>query len=174
MKKIGIALFAFILIGTGLAPAWDDGQASEKEKSIYDAAKKAVYEKQWQQAAEAFAKLAEAYPKSLYAAESLYWKSYSLNKLASGLEDMEARLKTKEFALQDLETMLAKYAASNWIRDAKLLQIEIAENLVKNGMGQYSRYIDRGVLGGGSGVEGGVQSRSSAPRPRSSSWPSIP
>jgi len=147
-KIIGGALI-LVLALAGAAAAQD--QARDKE--LYDAAKKAVYQKDWTKALEALETLQKTYAKSSYMGESLYWMGYSMDKMAATVDDMQRRMETKQAALAKLSTMLEQYGANQWAKDARILQIQIANDLVKNGLDDYRKYINGSVQGG---VEGGI------------------
>jgi HEAT repeat protein len=148
-KLIGWALI-IILALAGSAAAQDQG----KDKELYDAAKKAVYQKDWYKAVEELQKLEKSYGKSGYMGESLYWMGYSLDKMAASLDDMQRRLETKQEAMAKLNRMLDQFGGSQWAKDARILQIQIANDLVKNGLNDYRKYINGSIQGG---VDGAVR-----------------
>jgi len=174
IKKALVVLFGAALIlfagSTGWAqePAADQTQTSieSQAKSLYEAAKKNIYDKNY---ADAIAKLKALTSKdadSPFGQEGLYWLGYSLDKLASTLENVNQGLEMKQDAIARLDVLLKNFPKNTWVNDARILQVQIAEALVKKGLGNYRRYINNGVSGGveggvvggvAGGVEGGVQ-----------------
>ncbi len=111
--------------------------AQEKagDANLFDTAQKAICQKQWAQAVDSLKKLEKNFPKSDYCCESLYWLSYSMNKLGDSIDDMNSRLEQKQKAVQNLGTLFKNYPKCVWVKDATILRIEIAEYLIKNGLG---------------------------------------
>ena len=116
----------------------------EKVEDLYKRAKQFVYQKDWLKAVEQFRQVAESFPGSKLKDVSLYWSGYSLNQLSQTLENLDKMLDTQKEALSQLETLMKQYPYSKWIDDAKLLRVEIAENLVKKGFKRY-KYILNGA-----------------------------
>ncbi|MFB0565753.1 MAG: hypothetical protein ACETWK_08760, partial [Candidatus Aminicenantaceae bacterium] len=78
---------------------------TEEEKKAYEMYKKAkmyIYQKDWGQAVEVLRKFAEAeaYRKSKYVDDSLYWLSYSLNRLSKSLGHVEQQLELRKQAIE--------------------------------------------------------------------------
>lgn len=113
-----------------------------KVEDLYKRAKEFVYQKDWLKAVEQFRQVAESFRGSKLRDVSLYWSSYSLNQLSQTLENLDKILETQEEALSQLETLMRQYPYSKWIDDAKLLRVEIAENLVKKGFKQYKHILN--------------------------------
>jgi len=149
-KRIVITLGILAVLSGPLAFA----QEKSKDQTLYEKAKAAVYEKDYQSAVASLKELVNAYAKSSYYAESLYWLGYSLNKQAAGLADLERQLGGKKEALDKVNLLLEKYPSNDWAKDAKVLRVEIAEALVKNGLKDYRKYINGGIQGG---VAGGIE-----------------
>jgi HEAT repeat protein len=164
-KKAPVVLFGAALVlfagstGWTQEPAADQTQTSieSQAKSLYEAAKKSIYDKNY---ADAIAKLKVLTSKdadSPFGQEGLYWLGYSLDKLASTLDNVNQSLEMKQDAIGRLDTLLKSFPKNAWVNDARILQVQIAEALVKKGLGNYRRYINNGVEGGvKGGVEGGV------------------
>jgi len=125
----------------------------EQARALYEAAKKNIYNKSYEVAIAQFSDLAAKYARSAYSQEALYWLGYSLDKYAGTRGDIKQGLEMRQAAIEHLETLLKNYPANAWVKDAKILEFQIAEALVRGGLGKYRQYIDEGVLGG---VEGGV------------------
>ena len=58
-----------------------------------------------------------------------------MNKLGDSIDDMNSRLEQKQKAVQNLGTLFKNYPKCVWVKDATILRIEIAEYLIKNGLG---------------------------------------
>jgi tetratricopeptide (TPR) repeat protein len=121
-----------------------ENKNEEKVGDLYKKAKQFIYQKDWLKALEQFRQLEESFPGSKLGDVSLYWSSYSMNQLSQTLENLDKILETQEEALSQLETLMRQYPYSKWIDDAKLLRVEIAENLVKKGFSKY-KYILNGA-----------------------------
>jgi outer membrane protein assembly factor BamD (BamD/ComL family) len=120
-------------------------QKYEEAKRIYDKAKKLVYKKQWEKAAESFRKIAQEFSSHDFTDDSLYWLGYSLNNLGKELDDLDQVLNVEKEALINLEVLIKNFESSQYFDDAKRLTIEIASDLVKKGFDEYKKYITKGV-----------------------------
>jgi HEAT repeat protein len=110
------------------APAWalPDGQdGDDPAEATYDAAHDLLDEEEYEEAVDAFDKLASKYPKSPLAGESLYWKAFSLFRL----EDPE-HLKSARAVLLSQEKLYPQAATR---RDSKELLIRIDGLLARMG-----------------------------------------
>ena len=139
-------------------------QVSEKEKSweklyheLYLKAKQAIYRQQWSEAATTFQQLAFELEKQKkdHLDESLFWLSYSLDKLADQIADVEKELATRQHAFQELEKIISDFPHSQWADDAQLLQIKIARELAEQGLEEYLQYLNTTIEGVFQGVEEG-------------------
>ena len=147
MKFIKITTIILVVLLWLSAPVIAREKASEnkneeKVEDIYKKGKEFVYEKDWSKAVKQFRQIAESFPKSKLRDVSLYWSSYSLNQLSQNLENLDKILESQEEALSQLETLMRQYPYSKWIDEAKLLRVEIAENLVKKGFSKYKYILD--------------------------------
>ncbi len=104
-----------------------------------------MLQREWQEARAAFEKIKKDSASSPYLEESLYWLGYSLNKLSSSSENFEKQLSLQIEALSQLEVLMQRFPSSKWIAEAKLLRLEIAEELVKKGLEEYKKYIVNGA-----------------------------
>ncbi len=146
IKIISVMLVVLLCVSV-LTTAQEKESANNNEVKVEDLYKKAkqfVYQKDWLKALERFRQVAESFPGSKLEEVSLYWSSYSLNQLSQTLENLDKILETQEEALSQLETLMRQYPYSKWIDEAKLLRVEIAENLVKKGFKKY-KYILNGA-----------------------------
>jgi hypothetical protein len=149
MKFIKITSVLLVVLLSLSAPVIAREKASqnkneEKVEDLYKKAKQFVYQKDWLKALEQFRQVAESFPGSKLRDVSLYWSSYSLNQLSQTLENLDKILDTQKEALFQLETLMRQYPYSKWIDEAKLLRVEIAEDLVKRGFKKY-KYILNGA-----------------------------
>ncbi|MCX6566011.1 MAG: HEAT repeat domain-containing protein [Candidatus Aminicenantes bacterium] len=140
-------------------------------KALYEVAKKNIYDKSYEAAISQFNELAAQYAQSHYSQEALYWLGYSLDKYAATVADVKQGLYMRQAAIAHLETLLKKYPANTWAKDAKILELQIAEELVRSGLGKYRQYIDQGVLGG---VDEGHLEMPEPPEPPDSPIPPKP
>ncbi|HLP62587.1 MAG TPA: HEAT repeat domain-containing protein [Candidatus Deferrimicrobium sp.] len=114
-------------------------------KKIFLEAKKSIYAKEWPQAVMQFKKITAAFPGGEWGDDSLYWLSYSLNKLGEKSDDLHQVLEIKKEALENLALLKTRYPGSEWLDEAKLLTMEIAQALADRGLKDYEKYITNGV-----------------------------
>lgn len=154
MKTIKSILL--ILVFTLIFGGFLISQEKAKDQELFEKAKKSIYQKEWMKAVKELDKITEEFKKSKYLAESLYWLGYSLDRYSSTLTNMEKQLEIKEDALKHLDSMIKGYSTSSWADDAKVLRVQIAEELVKNGLPEFRKYINGSLkpLEGLKGLEG--------------------
>ncbi|MCK4337452.1 MAG: HEAT repeat domain-containing protein, partial [Candidatus Aminicenantes bacterium] len=114
-------------------------------REAYQKARQAIYSKDWNYAIARLKYIIEQFKDSDYLDDSLYWLGYSMNRFSRDMGSMEKRIGEQQEALEKLNALLKKHAKSKWADDAKLLRLEIAENLVKSGLEKYRAYIN-GIL----------------------------
>jgi len=160
--------YAEALAAFEVQAATQQAQANSKQdelaRALYEAAKKNVYGKSYEKAIQQFQELRSQYAQSLYGQEGLYWLGYSLDKHAATLNDAKLKMDMKQQAIEQLNALLQKFPANAWVKDARILQVQIAEELVKSGLGKYRRYIngnlgsdhEAALAGVDEGVAGGV------------------
>ncbi len=142
MKTKHICLLsAFILLLSGGFFAQEKAQ----EKVIFEKAKQSIYDKEWQHAVQELIQLTQDFQKSELFDDSLYWLGYSLDKMGDSLRDVQQQLDSKRDAVEKLNHLIQNYQKSSWVDDAKILRIQIAEDLVKRGMPVYRKYINGGL-----------------------------
>jgi len=117
-------------------------QEKTQEKELFEKAKKSIYEKEWQNAINELNLLTKQYNESELLDDSLYWLGYSLDKMGDSLRDVQRQIDTKQEAVEKLNALIQEYQKSSWADDAKVLRIQIAEDLVKRGMPVYRKYIN--------------------------------
>ncbi|MGD2090047.1 MAG: HEAT repeat domain-containing protein [Candidatus Aminicenantes bacterium] len=149
MKFIKITSIILVVLLCWSAPVIarekaSENKSEEKVEDLYKKAKQFIYKKDWLKALEKLRQVAESFPGSKLREVSLYWSGYSLNQLSQTFENLDKILETQEEALSQLGTLLRQYPYSKWIDDAKLLRVEIAEDLVKKGFKKY-KYILNGA-----------------------------
>jgi len=140
--KIIIIFIAFIMLirADGYAAAQNEGPEKEAKKMFLEA-KRLIYSKEWQKAVRQFKKITENFSESKWADDSLYWLGYTMNKMSQNLQNLDKALKIKEDAVKDLTLLVKQYPSSKWVDDAKVLRIEIAEELVTRGLKNYKKFI---------------------------------
>jgi hypothetical protein len=148
-KLIGLTL-AMALASAGTAIAWSQSQqasdraqrVSDQAKQAYDQAKQAIYQKDWEKALAALEKIEKNYSQSAYMGETYYWLGYSMNKMAADMADWARQIEAKKDAIEKLNTLVEKFASSDWATDARILRVQIAESLAKSGLDEYRKYIN--------------------------------
>ena len=91
--------------------AADEDEADERDE-LYDEAQDALDERRWDRAADLFGRAAQA--GGPQADDALYWKAYALHKAGR-----------KADALAALKQLQGSFPKSNWVDDAKTLEVEI-------------------------------------------------
>ena len=91
----------------------------------YTRAREALNARRYQEAAEAFARLREQYPRSGYVADSYYWQAFALSR-GSAQSDYRR-------ALELLRTQIAQYPSAATIADARELQVRVEGQLARMG-----------------------------------------
>ncbi len=130
-KKVAITwLIVFLLYGVMLF-------ASQSDIMLHKQGKKAIYEKDWNQAIQLFQQIDTQFPGSTLRVEASYWIAYSLEKQDKELE-----------ALNLLNRLIKTYKNNEWVDDAKILRIRISANLIAQGAPQYRQYIMEAVQTG--------------------------
>lgn len=153
MKRIRIfvlfvvfTLCACFLTFARFSPRGNESPGEKEVQVIFQNARKKIYKKEWQQAVFEFKKIAAEFSDSKYIDDSLYWLGYSLNKLSKSSGNFEKQLNLQKEALDRLETLRKRFPSSKWADDAKVLIIEIAEDLAGKGLDQYKKYISDSAL----------------------------
>jgi hypothetical protein len=147
IKTVIIILFVLFSLSTGAAQGKAASKRDKDEKKAADMFKKAkqsVYRKDWSKAMKQLQTIVETYSDTKLTDDSLYWLSYSMNQLSQTFENLDKILETQKEALSQLELLMRRYPSSKWIDYAKLLRVDIADNLVKKGFKQY-KYILNGA-----------------------------
>ena len=109
-RVLGIILSGILALAIPAAPQ----EAAQKQaERAYERGVKALDERQWERAMEAFAQVDRA---AARADGALYWKAYAAAKLARGAE-----------ALAVLAELPKAFPASRWLNDAKALELEVRQ-----------------------------------------------
>lgn len=146
LKKLFFLVLVVLTMAIGSLTAQTTGQAAvEKADKLFQAGKDAIHKKDWNAAVEQWKNFSTLFPQSQWEAEPYYWLAYSLNQAAreSGSSDKQTAM--REQAMIKLEMLLKRFNDSSWASDARMLRIEVAENLVKAGKVQYKKYITHGA-----------------------------
>jgi HEAT repeat protein len=150
MKNIKTVIIILVVLFSLSTAAAQEKGASNRDKDekkvadMYKEAKQSVSRKDWSKAMKRLKTILETYSDTTLTDDSLYWLGYSMNQLSQTFENLDKILETQREALSQLETLMQRYPSSKWIDYAKLLRLEIAENLVKKGFKQY-KYILNGA-----------------------------
>ena len=106
-------LIQIALMCAGIALAFAEPGADDRGEVSYQVGMKALDAKQWQNAVAEFDGVP---PDNARADGALYWKAYALNKLGRRQE-----------ALTAIAQLRKQYARSQWVNDAKALEIEVKQ-----------------------------------------------
>lgn len=106
-------LIQIALMCVGVALAFAEPSADDRGEVSYQAGMGALDAKQWQNAIQQFDGVP---PDNARADGALYWKAYALNKLGRRQE-----------ALTAIGQLRKQYARSQWVNDAKALEIEVKQ-----------------------------------------------
>lgn len=147
IKTVIIILFVLFSLSTAAAQekaASNRDKDEKKAADMYREAKQSVSRKDWSKAMKQLQAIVETYSDTKLTDDSLYWLGYSMNRLSQTFENLDKILDTQKEALSQLEALMQRYPSSKWIDYAKLLRVDIADNLVKKGFRQY-KYILNGA-----------------------------
>jgi HEAT repeat protein len=106
-------LIQIALMCVGATLVFAEPGAAERGEVSYQVGMKALDAKQWQNA---IAEFEGVPPDNARAGGALYWKAYALNKLGRRQE-----------ALTAIGQLRKQYARSQWVNDAKALEIEVRQ-----------------------------------------------
>ncbi len=115
--------------------------ATDTDRTAYKTAKSLIYKKNWQKAITSFNSFMRQHPESKYSAEAHYWLAYCIKRNARKLDEESSQIREYKKAFAKLQVLIRKYPRSKWIDDAKLLRLEIAEELVDLDQEEYEKYI---------------------------------
>lgn len=133
-----------LLVFPAMVPALDwleaaDGNKAEQE--TLQKAKQNIYERNWEAAVEALERFMAGAKDRNLVAESRYWLAYSLNKNAEDQDEKEMEIELKRRAFDFLTELEKSYPDSRWLKDGRILKVEIADDLVDLGLSGYKKYI---------------------------------
>jgi len=120
--RIGVPQDSAALPDARPPAAWLENDPAD---SLYRAAREALDRRDYRTAADLFAQVPARFPKSGYAADSYYWRAFSLYRLGG-----TAQLKT---ALEALNTQKDKFPKAATQGDAKALALRIQGELARQG-----------------------------------------
>ena len=103
-------------------PAWLQGDPAD---SLYRAAREALNRREYQRAADLFARLPERFPKSGYAPDALYWQAFALYRVGG-----DAQLRTAREVLRQQRVRFPDAATKG---DAATLEVRIQGELARRG-----------------------------------------
>lgn len=151
MKTVNtVILFGILLLSSGLARIWADGVTviSRADEDALQRAKKHVYARKWTDAVLALKQLQSRGKNPDQLSEAQYWLAYSLNRQAAETEGAEKKIELKQEAFSVLTDFFERYPDSRWVRDGRILSVELAEDLVDMGLSHYKKYIASASSGG--------------------------
>src|SRR6266487_3635134 len=114
IQKAFLFSLLLLVLATG-APMSGVRADDSKEDSLYQRGSKALDERRWDQAVEAFNEVVRLGGSRKDGA--LFWKAYAQNKLGQRSE-----------ALETVRELSKNFANSRWLSDAKALELEICQN----------------------------------------------
>jgi len=140
MKTAVFVLAAALLFGAPFSA--QEKKEYKNAKEAYEAARKAIYAKDWNHAIDRLEYILQRYKDNNYKDDSLYWLAYSLSKFSRDMGSTEEQIARQEEAIAKLNDLLKDFSRSKWKDDAKLLRLEIAEKLAQSGLDKYRSYIN--------------------------------
>jgi len=109
-------------------PRWPQDEASTQADvadSLYRAARRALNQNQYQQAADLFRRIRDRYPRSTYVPNTYYWEAFALYRTGSD-DNLRA-------ARSALKTQADRYSKATTRRDAEVLLRRIQGELARRG-----------------------------------------
>jgi HEAT repeat protein len=113
-------------------PAWLQGDPAD---SLYRAAREALNRREYQRAADLFARIPERFPKSGYASDALYWQAFALYRVGG-----DAQLRTARDVLRRQRERFPDAATKG---DAATLEVRIQGELARRGDQQAVQEVRR-------------------------------
>jgi HEAT repeat protein len=113
-------------------PAWLQGDPAD---SLYRAAREALNRREYQRAADLFARIPERFPKSGYAPDALYWQAFALYRVGG-----DAQLRTAREVLRRQRERFPDAATKG---DAATLEVRIQGELARRGDQQAVQEVRR-------------------------------
>lgn len=108
-------------------------------------AKKAIYKKDWPQAAVLLHRIIRELPGSEETASALYWLAYSENQRSRQMKSREQAVEVMQMAVEYLNRLIRDFPHSEWNDDAMIFRIDIAHSLYKKGVKDHLSYIAAAV-----------------------------
>ena len=124
MKTLHLIIALFVVAGLA-GPAIAQNDRSDEARDAYRRAKDLLNDRDYSEAADRFAEVAENHPDSRYAAEALYWRAFSLLR-EGGRRDLLA-------AKDALEVQLERYPDAAREGDSQELALRIQTRLAELG-----------------------------------------
>jgi len=101
----------------------------------YTTAREALNARRYQEAAEAFARLRQEYPRSAYLPDSYYYQAFALSRVGGRSEYRQAR--------ELLRTQMNEYPQASTLGDARELMVRVESQLARQGDSQAAAAITR-------------------------------
>jgi HEAT repeat protein len=106
------------------------GLQDEPGAEEFRAGREAALKRRWQEALRQFGAVIEGYPGTALVDDATYWAARCQHELGSHRE-----------AVDRVNQLIDQYPDSPWVDDAKVLRIDAATILVREGEASYSRYL---------------------------------
>jgi hypothetical protein len=105
-------------------------------------AKKAIYQRNWQQAVGRLKQFIGEFPGSEETPAALYWLAYCQNQQGGEAQNPKQRLDLKGAAMAYLNRLIQHFPDSQWRDDAAIFRIDIAHSLYIEGSKKYKHFIN--------------------------------
>ncbi len=141
-RSVCLGLWLLVLPGQVAAGSMVAFEAlNQTEQESLRVAKQFVYDQKWTQAVTALEGFLAAAKDQNLIGECRYWLAYSLNKAADDQDEGEREIELKQKAFSVLTELGQRHPGSRWLKDGRILSVEIADDLVDSGLTSYKKYI---------------------------------
>jgi hypothetical protein len=144
-KRLNISWLVLMLVAVCIRmPALDNPDSPDldkKELARLQAAKGLVFRKEWGDAVAALERFKASAEEVVLTSEAGYWLAYSLNKLADDQDERSREIELKQKAFTQLTELGERHPDSRWVKDGRILSVEIADDLVELGLTSYKKFI---------------------------------
>lgn len=119
----------------------DDLDLDKKEQALLQETKQIVFRKDWIKAVAALERFKASAKDASLVSEATYWLAYSLNQAADAQDERNREIEFKQKAFALLTELGQRHPDSRWMKDGRILGVEIADDLVELGLSSYKKYI---------------------------------
>jgi GWxTD domain-containing protein len=106
--------------------------SADDERSMFMDAKKKCISQDWRAAIDLLEEFLDKYPESRNADDAKFWIGYCEERIPGRQSD----------AFFTYEALVKKYPSSSWVNDARVHQIGLAEEFVRDGKDQYKTFLN--------------------------------